>query len=354
MTGQTGNSTMRALVKKSPGVGNVGIEEVPIPDCPPDGVRIEVAFTGICGTDIHVYHDRFPNYPPVILGHEFSGVVRETGPRVGRVKPGDRVTVLPSSAVVCGACEHCRQGYYMFCPVRRGMGHGVNGSLARYAVVREDMVYPLPDAVSLEAGALAEPLAAAVQPAEELTTFHVGDTVLVTGPGPIGLLCLALLVRRGCRVIIAGARADALRLELARRLGAALTLDASGGSLKEAVDRETDGRGADAVIEASGAEAAIAEGLRCLRKRGKFVQVGICGRDITLPYDQLLYKQVQLFGSVGHSLATWDRVMRILAAGLIDLRPLISHVLPLSRWREAFDLCENKQGVKVLVYYDRD
>jgi L-iditol 2-dehydrogenase len=214
------------------------------------------------------------------------------------------------------------------------------------------MVYRLPDSVSFEVGAMAEPLAAAVQPIEELTSFNVGDTVLVSGPGPIGLLCLTLLVHHGCRVIVAGARADALRLGVAQGLGAAVTVDVTSESLKDVVDRETAGRGVDAVVEASGAEEAVVQALRCLRKRGKFVQVGICGRDISLPYDQLLYKQIQFFGSVGHSLSTWDRVMRILAAGTVDLQPLVSHVLPLSRWREGFDLCENKRGVKVLIHYD--
>src|SRR5947207_8824055 len=184
---------MKALVKTQPGVGHVEIRDLPEPECSGNQVKIAVAYTGICGTDLHVYHDTFRNYPPVILGHEFSGIVRECGREVTNVAVGNRVTVCPSSSVVCGKCEHCRQGYYMFCSIRRGMGHGVNGSFTKYAVVREDQVYHVPENVSLDEAALSEPFAAALQAVEELTAFTAGETILLSGPGPIGLLCLQVL-----------------------------------------------------------------------------------------------------------------------------------------------------------------
>jgi L-iditol 2-dehydrogenase len=342
---------MMAVVKTAPGVGNVTYMEVPEPEVKPNGVKIEVRYSGICGTDIHVYHDTFRNYPPVILGHEFSGVVVETGAQVERVKPGDRVTVLPSSAVVCGVCDYCRRGYYMFCSVRRGMGHGVNGSFTRYAVVRDDQAYKLPDDVSFEEGAVAEPFASAAQAIEDLTDFHVGDTVLLSGPGPIGLFCLSLLVAHNCKVIVAGAD-DCARLEIARSMGADVVVDVTQEDLAEVVRRETDGRGADAVVEASGSADSVLACLAAVRPLGRFVQVGIVGSSVTLPYDQFLFKQIRFFGSVGHSLKTWSRVMHILEQRKLDVARVISHKLPISRWREAFDLCESKRGVKVLLHYD--
>jgi L-iditol 2-dehydrogenase len=343
--------SMWAVVKTKPGIGNVEYARVPEPACGPGQVKIEVSFTGICGTDIHVFHDRFRNYPPVILGHEFTGVVAETGAGVTCVRPGERVVVLPSSAVVCGSCEYCRQGYYMFCPQRRGMGHGINGSMTRYAVVRADMVYPLPEEVSMEEGALTEPFAAAVQAVEELTHVDVGDTVLLTGPGPIGLLCLLLLARHGCRVIVTGMSSDCARLALAQTLGASLTLHGSPEEIEQTALRETCGRGVDVAFECSGSPQAAGTCLRSLRKLGRYVQVGIMGQDISLPFDLVLYKQIQLFGSVGHSLKTWERVMRILRQREISLLPLISHKLPLQEWRHAFDLSEKKQSCKVLLCY---
>lgn len=343
--------SMMAVVKTAPGTGNVDYIEVPEPECKSNGVKIEVRYSGICGTDIHVYHDRFRNYPPVILGHEFSGVVVETGAAVTGVKPGDRVTVLPSSAVVCGTCDYCRRGYYMFCAVRRGMGHGVNGSFTRYVAVRDDQVYKLPDFVSFEVGALTEPFASAVQPIEDLTSFHPGDTVLLSGPGPIGLFCLSLLLAHNCKVIVVGSD-DCARLEIAREMGADAIVDVKEQDLAEVVRNETDGRGVDAAVEAAGSADSVRACLAAVRPTGKYLQVGIVGREVSLPYDQFLFKQITFFASVGHSLKTWSRVMHILEQRKLDIGRVISHKLPISKWREAFDMCEAKKGVKVLLHYD--
>jgi len=343
--------TMRALTKTRPGAGNVELVEIPEPECPPDRVKVEVAFGGVCGTDIHVYYDRFPSYPPVILGHEFSGVVVEAGEQVQRVKPGERVTVLGSTAITCGTCEYCQSGDYMFCGARRGMGHGTHGCFTRYVVVREDQIYKLPEAVSLEEGALSEPFASAVQAVEEVDRFRTGDMVLLSGPGPIGLACLLLLARR-TKVIVAGTEHDGVRLKLARELGADRTVDVSREPLGEVVEQETGGRGVDVAIEAAGAPESVLACLRAVRRMGRYLHLGILGREVSVPFDTLLYKQVQVRFSVGHSLKTWRRAMRILEQRKLDLQPLITHILPLSRWREAFQLCENKQGVKVLLKYE--
>src|SRR5678815_880947 len=123
---------MKALVKHSPGEGNLDILDVPEPRCGETQVKVEVAFCGVCGTDLHVMHDTFRNYPPVILGHECSGTVTEVGREVTGVVPGQRVTVLGATAVTCGRCTYCRSGYFIFCRDRRGMGHGVNGAFAQY------------------------------------------------------------------------------------------------------------------------------------------------------------------------------------------------------------------------------
>jgi L-iditol 2-dehydrogenase len=343
---------MRALVKCRSGPGNVALQDVPEPLCTPGRVKIRVHFSGICGTDLHVYHDRFRNYPPVILGHEFSGVVEEVGAGVSRVQAGDRVTVLPASAVVCGKCVYCRQGYVMFCPERRGMGHGVDGSFAKYAMVREEQVYRVPASVSLEEAAVCEPFACAVQAIGELAPVSAGDTVLVSGPGPIGLCCALMLVASKCKVIVAGACGDENRLALARSIGAAVALDATRDDLAAVIALETNGRGVDIAVEASGSADSIRACLHAVRPLGCYVQIGIAGTDVTVPFDLTLFKQLRLFGSVGYSLSSWERLLRILDQRQIDLKPLISHTLPLSRWREAFDLCEQKKGVKVLLYYD--
>ncbi len=343
---------MKALVKTKPGAGNVELMDVSEPQCTPDGVKIEVKYSGICGTDLHILHDTFPNHPPIILGHEFSGVVSEVGKEVTRIKIGDRVVVLPSTAVRCGKCEYCKSVYYWFCSDRRGMGIGVDGGFTKYAAAREDMVYKIPDHLSLEKAALAEPLAVAVQAIEELTDFSVGDTVLLSGPGPIGLLCLALLLSKGCKVIVAGTNVDTMRLKLAKDMGADIVVDVSAEDIFAVIDRETHGKGVDIAVECAGAGPSVSTCLKALTKLGKYVQVGIIGREITLNFDTILYKQLKIYGSGAHSLKSWDRVMKILEQGKVNLTPVITHIIPLSSWRQGFDLCEQKQGAKVLMVYD--
>jgi L-iditol 2-dehydrogenase len=343
---------MKAVVKTRSGAGNVDLIDVPEPACQAQGVKIEVAFTGICGTDIHVLHDRFPNYPPVILGHEFSGTVHETGQGVKTVRAGDRVVVLPSSAVVCGSCEYCRQGYYMFCPIRRGMGHGVNGAFTKFVIVREDQCYKLPEAITLEEAAVTEPFAAALQAVGELAPAGPGEWALLSGPGPIGLLCLMVLCLQGCKVIVAGRSSDSQRLALASELGATVTVDCDCESVLEVVKGKTNGRGVDLVVEAAGAAGSVASCLQAVRPMGRYVQIGIAGKEISANFDTILFKQLRVFGSVGHSVRTWQSAMRLLEHRQVDLTRVITHKLPLSEWRTGFDLCERGDALKVLLYYD--
>lgn len=340
---------MKALLKTEPGVGNIDLLDIDEPAMGPNEVKIEVKYTGICGTDLHIYHESFKSYPPVIIGHEFSGIVADTGENISKVKSGDRVAVLGSTAITCGTCHYCETGYYMFCSDRRGMGHGVDGSFTQYAVVREDMIYKIPDNVSLEEAALSEPLACAVQAIEELTNIQVGDTVLLSGPGPIGLICLSLLAVKGCKVIVAGTSADKMRLEIAKKLGADVVVDVTAEDLQTIVLSETNGMGADVTVECAGAAPSINSCLQALKKRGKHIQVGIAGKEITMDFDIILYKQIQLFGSLAHSMKTWNRVMQILEQRKVNLQPIITHKLPLTQWKEAFDLCEQKQCGKVLL-----
>lgn len=343
---------MKAVVKVKEGYGNVELRDVPEPAVQPGMVKIEIKYAGICGTDQHIYHGTYSCNPPVILGHEFSGIVVETGSGVSEIRAGDRVTVLPSTGVTCGRCEHCRTGNYMFCSERKSLGSGIDGGFTKYTVVREDMVYKIPDHLSLEEAALTEPLACAVKAIEELTQIRVGDTVLLSGPGPIGLLCLSLLAVKGCKVIVAGTGLDADRLGIAAEMGADVVVNINEQDLFATIDAETDGRGVDVAIECAGAGPSVANCLKAVKKRGKYIQVGIIGKDITVNFDTILYKQLQVVASYAHSIETYDRVMRIWEQRKVDVKPIITHKVPLGRWKDAFDICERKVGGKVLLYYD--
>ncbi len=340
---------MQALVKYQKGPGHVDLRDMVEPEPAANQVLLEVACCGICGTDLHVYYDTFKNYPPVILGHEFAGTVVEVGKAVREVQVGETFAVLGATAVTCGACAYCQQGEFMFCASRRGMGHGVNGAFARYAVARVDQLYRVPEGVSLEEAALVEPLAAAVHAVCEVGQYQLGDVALVSGPGPMGLLCLKLLATQGIKTIVAGTAADRLRLEKAQAYGAACTLVVDEDDLAALVAEETQGRGVDIVFECAGAEASVCNGLSALRPLGHYVQVGHFGKDIRVPWDYIAFRQLRIDGSVGYTRETWSQTLRILAQGRLTVADTITHTLPLAAWQTGFDLVERKQAVKVLL-----
>jgi L-iditol 2-dehydrogenase len=344
---------MKALVKYAPGPGNVEVREVDEPVCGPSQVKVEVAFCGLCGTDIHVLQDTFRNFPPVILGHEFSGTVVEVGSKVTGAKIGEKVACLGATAVTCGACSYCLEGNFIFCSNRRGMGHGVNGGFARYVVVRPDQLYRVPPDLPLDEAALTEPFAAVVQAITELTKIRIGDVALVSGPGPMGLLSVKLLVAEGIKTIVTGAAGDGSRLEAALRFGAAAAIDTSQRNVMDVIRQLGDGRGVDAAFECAGHEKSVRTCLEALRPLGRYTQVGICGREIQFPIDQIFYKQLKVTGSICYTAKTWERVMKIFAQGKVRLNDMISEKLPISQWREAFDLCTTKRSLKVLMYPEK-
>ena len=178
---------MKALMKTQPGPGNLELLDIPEPAVSGNLVKIRVVYSGVCGTDIHTWDGVYPgNKPPVVLGHEFSGYVTETGPDVLSIKPGDRVT-SETTFSTCGECVFCRRKDYNLCSFRKGIGTQVNGSFAEYVLSREESVHKLPDSISLLSAALTEPLACAVHGCLERTSIGNGSTVLILGPGTIGL-----------------------------------------------------------------------------------------------------------------------------------------------------------------------
>jgi L-iditol 2-dehydrogenase len=343
---------MKALTKYQKGEGNVDIMDMPEPELTPDKVLLAINCCGICGTDLHVYHDTFRNYPPVILGHEFSGKIVAVGSNVKDVSIDDTFSVLGATAVTCGKCSYCYKGEFMFCRNRRGMGHGVNGAFTKYAAVRPDQLYRIPAGVSMEEAALVEPLAAAVHAVCDVAKFRLGDVVLVSGPGPIGLLCAKLLITQGIRTIVAGTSDDDIRLDLATKYGAARTVKVDREDLMIVIDDETNGSGVDIAIECAGAEASVQNCLKALRPLGQYVQVGHFGKDLRVPWDYVAFKQLRIDGSVGYTRDTWSQTIRILQQGKLKVDDVITHQFPLSDWRKGFELSEKKQAVKVLLFPD--
>lgn len=344
---------MKALTKYKKGKGNVALMDMPEPECADNQVILEVDCCGICGTDLHVYHDTFKNYPPVIMGHEFSGKVVEIGKEVKNVKMEDAFSVLGATAITCGKCSYCYSGEFMFCKTRRGMGHGVNGAFANFAAARVDQLFPVPEGVSMEEGAMVEPLAAAVHAVCDIARFKIGDVVLVSGPGTMGLMCLKLLLAQGIKTIVAGTSDDQVRLGLAKEYGAARTVVVDKENLASIIEEETLGLGVDLALECAGAEASVRNSLEALKPLGQYVQVGHFGRDLSVPWDLIAFRQLKIHGSVGYNRDTWLQSFRILEQGNLDVKDIITHRFNLGEWEEGFELSEKKQAVKVLLYPDK-
>lgn len=341
---------MKAVVKTQAGAGNTEIQERPEPSPKPGEVLVEVQVAGICGSDIHIAQGEFNDWlrPPVIIGHEFSGVVAELGAGVHDIGPGVRVTAETSYSV-CGHCLYCQSGNYNLCSQRQVLGYHVDGAFTRYVRVPRERLYPLPAGVDFAAGALTEPLSCAVHAVSEQTGISAGDLVVVFGPGTIGLLTAQVAKAEGGRVMVVGTAGDEKRLALASSLGVDWAVRADADDVAAQVLELSDGLGADVVIECSGAETAARMGLGVVRKRGKYTQMGIFGRTITMPFDILWQKEVQLQGSASQKRSAWQRALTLLRTGQVQTAPLVTHTFPITEWESALAKAVARDGVKITL-----
>jgi L-iditol 2-dehydrogenase len=339
---------MKGVMKVAQGEGNVEVRELAEPVATPGHVVIAVAAAGICGTDLHIYHDEFASRPPVVLGHEVAGTIAALGDGVSDLQPGEAVTTETYFST-CGHCRWCRDGRRNLCPQRRSIGSGVNGGFTSYVLVPARNVHRLPPGVSLHAGALTEPLACVVHGVLELSPLRAGDTVVIAGPGAIGLLTLQVARAAGARAIVLGTSVDANRLALAKELGAAAVVVVDQESAETVLQEQTDGVGADIVYECSGAERAAQSLLKLVRRGGHYAQVGLFGRPVAWDLDQVCYKELTVSGSNASVPSAWERALALLGSGMVRTEPLITDTMPITEWRAAFDLFGAKSGVKTLL-----
>ncbi len=340
---------MQAIVKYQVGDGFIGLRDVPEPEPGPGEIKIAVQAAGICGSDLHIWHGdiEIPVKPPVVLGHEFSGVVSELGAGVDGIEVGQRVTAENSHSV-CGRCEYCMTGYYNLCTGRLATGYAFDGAFAPYVVVPAHRVHRLPDSVDFHTGALSDPSACAYRAACEMGQVGPGDTVLILGVGSMGLFGAQYAKLSGGRVILAGTPADAARLEIGRELGADFTIDVTQPDAEKAILDYAGQGGIDVVLECSGAAAAARMGLKLIKKRGRYVLVGIVGRAFELDFDRVLYKELVVKGMFSHIYHAWEKAIALAAQGVIQTEPLITDVLPLSEWETGFNRFAERQAIKVL------
>ncbi|BES66582.1 zinc-binding dehydrogenase [Gottschalkiaceae bacterium SANA] len=342
---------MKAVMKQEEGYDKMDLVEVLEPKVRKDWVKIQVAYCGICGTDLLAFKGQYPSsLSPLILGHEFSGVIVEMGPEVKWLKKGMRV-VSETTFETCGVCIHCREAEYNLCSNRIGIGTQKDGGMAEYVLAPQSSVHVLPDNVKLRTAALMEPLACGIHAGIEKGKIAKGEVVCVFGAGAIGLLLSSVAKACGAYVISAGIASDSERLALARRMGVDRTVDQSVESIEEVIAELTKGLGADKVFECSGAVQALNVGLKIVRKKGKVIQMGVFPhRHESIATELILQKEIEYLGSRSQKPSSWEKAIQLLREECLNgLDELSSFVLPLEEWRTGFEIMMDGSAIKVLL-----
>lgn len=341
---------MLALVKQKKGEGQVCLEERPVPACADDEVLVRIAYGGICGTDIHILHDQFTYYPPVIMGHEFSGEIVALGKAVTGFAIGDFVVGEPHN-LACGKCYLCRNGHIQNCMDKRSIGWGIDGCFATYLAMPEKLLHKIPKGLSLQGAAMAEPCAIVAHQLLERAGVTAGDNVVIMGVGPIALIAAQMARIAGAgKILLCGCTSDMdYRLKVATELNCydrfinVQTEDAAAVIMAET------GIGADLVVEASGAVSAISTSVRVLKKKGRLCAIGMTAHDMTpIPWNEAMMKAIDLQFNMSSSYNGWKIALSLLGSGKLRVEPMLS-VRPLTEWKQAFDDLEAGKAMKILL-----
>ena len=326
-------------------------KEMPEPEIAENEVLIQVKACGICGSDVHgMDGSSGRRIPPIIMGHEASGIIVKKGTRVRGFSEGEQVTF--DSTMYCGECFYCRQGRINLCDNRRVLGvscddYRQHGAFAEYVAVPEHILYRLPDGLSFEQAAMVEPVSIAFH-AVALTPISLNDTAVVIGAGMIGLLAIQALRAAGCGKIIA-VDLEQPKLDLALQLGADDALRADQVNVPEEVLKLTDNRGANIALEVVGSTAAVNTAISSLRKGGFLTIIGNLAATIEFPLQTVVTRQITVSGSCA-SCGEYPACLDLMARGKINVDVLRSHSAPLSEGAAWFERLYNKeQGLMKVI-----
>jgi len=334
-----------AVVNYAETKGSVELREIEQPEIGNGEVLLEVANVGVCGSDLHQWtadHSWPVNYP-VVLGHEFGGKILDIGPGVEGWHIGDRV-VSETAAVIDPLNPMSRIGLYNLDPTRKGFGYGVNGAMTRYVKVPARCLHHVPDQVPFEEACLTEPCCVAYNAVVMNSEIKPGDRVVVIGPGTIGMLCAVMARLNGAEVAVLGLEADKGRLEIAKGYGCE-------GIIGDATDwaKSRDGLGADLIVDAAGASATLKIGMNLVRPNGQITKVGWGPQPCNFSLDPIVQKNVRLQGSFSHNWPIWEKVIGMMGSGMLDVKPIIGGVWPVTSWLEAFEKMHHGEVVKSVL-----
>ncbi|MHB1315923.1 MAG: zinc-dependent alcohol dehydrogenase [Christensenellales bacterium] len=338
---------MKALYKSGCGREGIALVDLPVPEPKPGEILVKIMAAGICGTDIHIMKEEYAHTVPVVLGHEFTGVITKLGEGVAGFEVGDQVislTVIKS----CGKCLYCRRGNGILCNEKRGLGSNINGAMAEYMVIPAEIAFKVPDNMKgSDVLVLAEPLSCCIRAVLEKSLVKAGDVAVITGPGAIGILTMQIARAQGAFAIVCGTKDDGDRLAIAKELGADVVVN-DPAQLKETVQRYAP-LGADVAFECSGAAPAFAVCLDVLRKMGNLAQVGLYGKPIQVDMDMVLRKEITVTTNFSLARSSMELMLKLAWQGKLNLDKIITTRLPLSEWEKGFDLFMKKEGLKIVL-----
>ncbi len=345
---------MRALRKTVAGPG-AELQEIPVPEPGEGEVLVRVHAASICGTDLHIYEwnewAQGRVRVPMTFGHELAGTVEAVGPEVHHIQTG--AFVAAETHIACGHCSPCRTGRAHICRNLRILGVDTDGAFAEYVVVPADNAWIVGEGIHPDHASIMEPFGNAVHAAfgteggEDLLT----NPVAVIGCGPIGLFSVAIARALGAWKVFA-IEPNEERRTLAGKMGADLLVDPLGEDPVETVLRETEGNGAEVVLEMSGNASAIDQGTRMLAHGGRMSLLGLPEGPVTLDLnDQVIFKEAKILGITGREMyRTWQQTTTLLSTGRVDVSPVITHRFPMARFEEAFETVASGRAAKVMVF----
>ena len=338
---------MKALVKKSPEAG-IWMEDVPVPNCGTNDVKIKISHTALCGTDLHIYKwDDWAKRTlelPLVTGHEFCGIVEEIGPGVTHFKEGDRVS--GEGHITCGYCRNCRAGKRHICHKTVGVGIQRSGAFAEFLVIPESNVWPIHKDIPSEIAAFFDPFGNATHTA--LSFEMTGEDVLITGAGPIGVMAVAICKFVGARNIVI-TDINEYRLELARKLGATKAINISKENIKDYYSELNIVNGFDVGLEVSGNPSAFKDMLSHMYHGGSVALLGLLPESTQINWDEIIFKGLNIKGIYGREMyETWYKMTQMLRSGL-DISNVLTHRLPVDDFQQAFEIMEKGQCGKIVL-----
>ena len=341
------SNEMKALVKAAPEKG-LWLQMVPVPEPGPNEVLIKVRKSAICGTDVHIWNwDEWSakTVPvPMVVGHEFCGQIVDCGPGAQKYKIGTRVSA--EGHVVCGVCRNCRAGRGQLCRNTEGIGVNRPGSFAEYVCLPEHNVVPIPDDIPDEIAALFDPLGNAVHTA--LSFDLVGEDVLVTGAGPIGIMGALVAQKVGARKVVI-TDINPYRLQLAERMGVQYVVDVSKTSLRDVMGDIGMSEGFDVGLEMSGAAPAMRQMIERMNNGGKLALLGIAPTEFAVDWNTVIFNMLEIKGIYGREMfETWYKMIALVQSGL-DISGLITHRISIEDYRDGFAAMTSGQSGKVVM-----